>query len=80
MADEPTMKAINALADEEHALWQKESDGTATDDERARVREIKVQLDQCWDLLRQREARRNAGRDVDGATLRDASVVENYLQ
>lgn len=80
MADEQTLAAINDLADEEHALLQKESHGTATDEERARVREIEVQLDQCWDLLRQRRARRDAGLDPDDAKIRDESVVENYQQ
>jgi len=80
MADEQTLAAINELAHEEHALLQKESDGTATAEERARVREIEVQLDQCWDLLRQRRARRDAGLNPDDATMRDESVVENYQQ
>lgn len=80
MADELTLRAINDLADEEHALLQKESDGTATDEERARIKDIEVQLDQCWDLLRQRRARRNAGQDPDETAVRSEDVVENYEQ
>jgi hypothetical protein len=39
-----------------------------------------VQLDQCWDLLRQRRARRAAGQDPDAAAVRPADVVEHYQQ
>lgn len=80
MADDSTRQAINDLADEEHALLQKESDGTATDEERDRIKQIEIELDRCWDLLRQRRARRNAGQDPDKATVREESVVENYQQ
>lgn len=80
MADDSTHQAINDLADEEHALLQKESDGTATDEERDRIKQIEIDLDRCWDLLRQRRARRNAGLDPDDAAVRDESVVEHYQQ
>jgi hypothetical protein len=48
-------------------------------DEQAELRRIEVQLDQCWDLLRQREALRNNGDDPDSAAVRPASEVEGYL-
>ncbi|MEO6570589.1 MAG: DUF2630 family protein [Ilumatobacteraceae bacterium] len=77
---DPTLATINQLADEEHALRHKESEGTATDDDRARLAHIEVQLDQCWDLLRQRRARRTAGQDVDDVALRSEDTVEHYQQ
>jgi hypothetical protein len=80
MSDESAHDTINRLADEEHALRAKEAEGTATDADRARIAELEVQLDQCWDLLRQRLARRSAGLDPDDARLRDESTVEHYQQ
>ena len=50
------------------------------DDEHEKLRTIEVTLDQCWDLLRQRRARRAAGLDADEAAVRDASTVEGYRQ
>jgi hypothetical protein len=51
-----------------------------TDDDRDRLAKIKVELDQCWDLLRQRRALREFGRDPDQAKVRPPKVVENYEQ
>jgi hypothetical protein len=48
--------------------------------EHTRLRELETELDQAWDLLRQRQARREFGQDPDGATERSASTVENYLE
>src|SRR3712207_8929155 len=48
--------------------------------QQARLHEVEVQLDQCWDLLRQRRARRNAGQDPDIAAVRPEGTVEGYLQ
>jgi Protein of unknown function (DUF2630) len=78
MADEQVIDQINQLAHEEHALWAKESQGSLSDAEQERLRELSVQLDQCWDLLHQRRARRNAGEDPDEATVRDERTVEGY--
>jgi hypothetical protein len=78
MADEQVIDQINQLAHEEHTLWEKESQGTLSQTEQERLRELNVQLDQCWDLLHQRRARRNAGQDPDAATVRDARTVEGY--
>ena len=79
--DDPQIHAsIEDLVAEEHELWQRESDGTATDGDRERLRQLKVSLDQCWDLLRQRNALRDAGRDPDAAQIRPADVVERYQQ
>ena len=79
MQDQDVLSRINRLADEEHQLFQKESRGKIAEDERLRLREIEVQLDQCWDLLHQRRARRSAGLDPDDAQARSPSVVENYV-
>jgi hypothetical protein len=78
MTDDDILERINALADEEHGLFQKEGAGAATDAERERLHALEVQLDQCWDLLHQRRARRSAGLDPDQATVRDAGTVEGY--
>lgn len=50
------------------------------DEENRRLRDLEVSLDQCWDLLRQRQARRDAGVDPDDASVRPADVVEKYLE
>jgi Protein of unknown function (DUF2630) len=72
--------AIDRMVDEEHQLWERESAGEATDADRQRLEELRVSLDQCWDLLRQRRARREAGQNPDGAELRRPEVVERYEQ
>ncbi len=78
MADEQVIDQINQLAHEEHTLWEKESQGNLSNAEQERLRELGVQLDQCWDLLHQRRARRSAGQDPDEATVRDERTVEGY--
>jgi hypothetical protein len=80
MADDRIHGQIEELVTEEHELWQREADGSATDDDRRRLGELKVALDQCWDLLRQRRALREAGLDPEAAHVRDADVVEDYQQ
>jgi hypothetical protein len=82
MADDvDIIKHIDDLVDEEHALEQAHGDGSSlSKDEKARLRDLEVQLDQLWDLLRQRRARRAAGLDPDGAETRDAGTVEGYRQ
>jgi len=71
---------IDRMVAEEHELWQRESAGVATDADRQRLDALRVSLDQCWDLLRQRRARRDAGQNPDGADLRPPDVVERYQQ
>jgi hypothetical protein len=71
---------IEQLVAEEHQLWEREASGNASDDDRQRLTDLKVSLDQCWDLLRQRRALREAGRDPDDAEPRSENVVENYWQ
>jgi hypothetical protein len=79
MADEDVITRINDLAHEEHQLFEKESEGKANTRERERLKEIQVQLDQCWDLLHQRRARRSAGLDPDQAAVRPETTVEGYV-
>jgi hypothetical protein len=75
--DQPILKAIQQLAAEEHRLYEH---GALTDADRARLSDINVELDQCWDLLRQRQALRGAGRNPDEARVRGPEIVENYEQ
>jgi Protein of unknown function (DUF2630) len=79
MTDEDVIQTINRLADEEHDLFGKESRGEASDSDRERLKDVGVQLDQCWDLLHQRRARRAAGENPDDATVRPADTVEGYV-
>ena len=80
MTDELIHGRIEELVAEEHELWEREARGSATDADRSRLQDIGVSLDQCWDLLRQRRALREAGFDPDAARPRDAEVVERYRQ
>jgi len=77
--DQTVFQNINKLATEEHEIWRKESLGQATDADRERLRQIQVTLDQCWDLLHQRQARKAAGLDPAGAKVRDEKTVEGYI-
>jgi Protein of unknown function (DUF2630) len=79
MDDQLVIDRINEIAHEEHALWEKEGRGDITENERERLRQLSVSLDQCYDLLHQRRARRAAGQDPDGAQVRDAGTVEGYI-
>jgi predicted transcriptional regulator len=80
MDDVDVVRRISELAAEEHRLEQAHA-GTALDDEELeRMRAVEVALDQCWDLLRQRRARRDAGVDPDEAVVRPAETVEGYQQ
>jgi hypothetical protein len=78
MEDAEIVERINELANREHVLWEAESRGEVSDADRERMREIEVTLDQCWDLLHQRRARRGAGLDPDQARVRDPGQVEGY--
>jgi uncharacterized protein DUF2630 len=79
MDDQSVIDRINELAREEHEIFQKEARGEATEAERERMARLEVTLDQCWDLLHQRRARRAAGLDPDRAQIRDEKTVEGYL-
>ena len=80
MDDSQIHETIEQLVTEEHELWQRESAGDATDDDRRRLQALKVSLDQCWDLMRQRRALRESGLDVKAAVVREPEVVERYEQ
>lgn len=80
MADDIDIQQhIKGLIDEERGLRSKLGAGEiSVEEENARLRSIEVELDQCWDLLRQRRAKREFGEDPFGAEVRDARTVENY--
>jgi hypothetical protein len=81
VATEQEIRAqIEDLVSEEHRLWEAEARGAATDDDHRRLDELKVTLDQCWDLLRQRRALEEFGLDADAARVRPPEVVEGYEQ
>jgi Protein of unknown function (DUF2630) len=81
MDDNAVLSRINELVTEEERLLES-SRGTEglsdTDDQRLKA--VEVALDQCWDLLRQRRAKRHAGEDPDQTNVRDAATVEGYQQ
>jgi len=74
-ADRPVVMHIERLVKEEHELY---GQGKLSEGDRQRLRKLEVELDQCWDLLRQRRARREFGGDPDQARVRPPEIVENY--
>jgi len=83
MNDEGIADHIEKLVTEEHELRHREEadrDLDSLDADRERLRSVEIELDRCWDLLRQRRALRSAGGDPDDAQLRDADTVEHYRQ
>jgi hypothetical protein len=84
MSDESIAARIERLVDEEHELRNREQADVANEEalegDRERLRSVEVELDRCWDLLRQRRALRDAGADPEGAHVRDAGTVEGYQQ
>ena len=80
MEDEDIIAQISALAEDEQRLEEAHVGEGLTDQERARLRSIEVTLDQLWDTLRQRRARRNVGGDPGDVRPRSADTVEGYLQ
>jgi hypothetical protein len=80
MDDNDIHRRIEELVAEEHRLWEDEAKGGAVDGDRTRLEEVKVTLDQFWDLLRQRRALRDAGLDPEAAQTRDENTVERYWQ
>ena len=75
--DASVLSDIDRLVKEEEQLYAKSE---LTSEDRAHLAELKVHLDQCWDLLRQRRALREFGKDPDEAKVRPAKIVENYEQ
>lgn len=81
MNDADVLNHIEELVAEEHRLLDSAGDGRAIDDAtRARLAEVKVQLDRTWDLLRRRRAREEFGLDPDAELGRPADIVERYQQ
>ncbi|MFD0688244.1 DUF2630 family protein [Actinomadura fibrosa] len=81
MDEQAILGRIRDLVDEEHELRRAHEHAETGDAEaRARLRDLEVALDQCWDLLRQRRARLSAGQDPDEAQVRPAGEVEGYRQ
>ena len=77
--DQPVLAHIQELVDEEHRLFEGGKGGVEEAD-RQRLAQVQVELDQCWDLLRQRRALREVGLDPNMAQVRPAEVVEKYEQ
>ena len=84
MTDESIANRIENLVAEEHQLRNREqsdaSNADALEADQERLRDVEIELDRCWDLLRQRRALRDAGADPDEAHVRDANTVERYWQ
>jgi hypothetical protein len=80
MEEEGIHNRIEQLVAEEQQLFERGADRGLSDSEHRRLESIKVGLDQCWDLLRQRRALREAGYDPGSARVRDPEVVERYEQ
>ena len=84
MSDESIAARIESLVAEEHKLRGSEerdaADPSQLGDDQRRLEQVQIELDRCWDLLRQRRALRDAGEDPDQAKVRDADTVERYWQ
>jgi hypothetical protein len=75
--DQPVLNYIQRLVAEEQRLYQQ---GKLPHTDRKRLAQLQVELDQCWDLLRQRRALRDVGLDPEDAQVRPSQIVENYEQ
>ena len=80
MDDAQIHARIEELVSEEHGLWNAQSAGNASEADRRRLEEVKVSLDRCWDLLRQRRALEEFDLDADAARVRSEETVEGYEQ
>ena len=84
MSDESIADRIERLVSEEHELRHREEadhkNAERLESDQDRLRAVEIELDRCWDLLRQRRALRDAGANPDDAHVRDAGTVERYLQ
>jgi Protein of unknown function (DUF2630) len=78
--DTEILHHIDALVKEEHELLQKREAEQISEDQHERIQKLEVALDQCWDLLRQRRARKEFGLNPDEAKARGESIVEHYQQ
>jgi len=80
MDDTQIHQQIEQLVAEEHELYDRVGERGLNADEHNRLEQLKVSLDQCWDLLRQRRALRESGQDPEAAHVRDPEIVERYEQ
>jgi hypothetical protein len=84
MSDESIAARIESLVAEEHQLRRREENDRKNEEQleadQDRLRAVEVELDRCWDLLRQRRAHEEFGQDPDEAQVRDADTVERYWQ
>ena len=81
MDDVDIISRVHSLIEEEHQLRDRMEAGSISgEEEQERLRSVEESLDQCWDLLRQRRARRDAGQNPDDAKQRPVAEVEGYLQ
>ncbi len=78
--DQSVLANIQELVTEEHRLYASGTQGALSNAEHERLKTIEVELDQCWDLLRQRRGLRDAGQDPSEARVRPPEVVEKYEQ
>ena len=78
--DQTVLNQIQKLVTEEHRLYAQGTGGASSGADREQLAKIQVELDQCWDLLRQRRGLRDAGQDPGKAQVRPPVVVENYAQ
>jgi hypothetical protein len=76
-SDQSVLSHIDGLVKEEEQLYAKDA---LSDEDSVRLEKIRVELDQCWDLLRQRRALREFGEDPEKAKVRPSKIVENYEQ
>jgi hypothetical protein len=80
MQDQDIVREIHRLVEREHELERSHTGLELSPDDQAKLRELEATLDQCWDLLRQRRARREFGQNPDEAEVRASDVVEGYRQ
>jgi hypothetical protein len=84
MSDETIAARIERLVAEEHELRRREQADSPRaeqlEEDNERLEQVRIELDRCWDLLRQRRAREEFGQDPDEAQVRDPNTVERYLQ
>jgi hypothetical protein len=78
--DQPVLGNIQRLVEEEHRLYEQGEKMTLGDADRRKLANLQIELDQCWDLLRQRRALRETGQNPDDAHVRPPEIVENYEQ
>ncbi|MFN8162304.1 MAG: DUF2630 family protein [Solirubrobacterales bacterium] len=78
MDDQQVLSRIDELVREEEQLLHRHEGEGLSPEEHSRLEELKVQLDQAWDYLRQRRSLRQYGEDPDEASQRDSGTVENY--